>query len=116
MIAFSLALVIVQIVAVASANRWYLPINQCQISLDNYRFDLCALLDERHNSGQVDLVLHHQTPPTITTILYNISLNGPLRRSDAFPDDEQVSLAATNSGDQSIQFHIFSASAGHGLA
>jgi hypothetical protein len=106
MIVFSLALVVMQIVAVASANR-YLPINHCQISLDNYRFDLCPLLDERHNSGRIDLVLHHPTPPTITTIVYNINLNGPLRSSDGFPDNEQVSLAAANCGDQSIQFHLF---------
>lgn len=91
--AFSLALVIAQIVAVASANRWYSPTNQCRITLDNYHFDLCPLLDERHNSGRLDLVLHYQTPPTITTIVYNISLNGPLPSSDAFSDDEQVSLA-----------------------
>jgi hypothetical protein len=91
--AFSLALVIAQIVTVASANRWYSPMNQCRITLDNYHFDLCPLLDERHNSGRLDLVLHYQTPPTITTIVYNISLNGPLPSSDAFSDDEQVSLA-----------------------
>jgi hypothetical protein len=114
MIAFPLALVIVQITAVASAIR--LPMNQCRITLDNYRFDLCPLLDERHNSGHVDLVLHYQTPPTITTIVYNISLNGPLRSSDAFSDDEQVGQAAANCGVQFIQFHFFSVSAGPGLA
>jgi hypothetical protein len=89
--AFSLVLVIVQIVAVVSANG-YSPINGCQITLDSYRFDLCPLLSRRNNSGHVDLVLHHQTPPTITTIVYNISLNGPLRKSDSIFDDEQVSL------------------------
>src|SRR6266849_9276905 len=89
--AFSLILAIVQIVAVASANRYYSPISGCQVTLDNYRFDLCPLLDKRNNSGHVHLVLHHQTPPTITTIVYNISLNGPLLRSDAIADDE-VSL------------------------
>jgi len=87
--AFSLVLVIVQIVAVALANRHYSPISGCQVTLDNYRFDLCPLLSQRNNSGHLDLVLHHQTPPTITTIVYNISLNGPLRSSDAISDDEQ---------------------------
>ena len=90
--AFSLVLVIVQIVAVASANRHYSPIKGCQLTVDNYRFDLCPLLSQRNNSGHVDLVLHHQTPPTITTIVYNISLNGPIRRPDVISDDKQVSL------------------------
>jgi hypothetical protein len=89
---FSLVPVIVQIVAVASANRYYSPISGCQVTLDNYRFDLCPLLSQRNNSGHLDLVLHHQTPPTVTTIVYNISLNGPLRKSDAISDDEQVGL------------------------
>lgn len=87
--AFSLVLVIVQIVAVASANRRYSPISGCQVTLDNYRFDLCPLLGQRNHSGHLNLVLHHQTPPTITTIVYNISLNGPLRRLDTVSDDEQ---------------------------
>lgn len=115
MIAFSLVLFIVQIVAVvalASPSREYLPPDQCQITLDSYRFNLCPLLDERHHSGQVGLVLHYQTPPTITTIVYNISLNGPLRKSDAFPDDEQVSLAVANYG---VQSNLFSVSTGPGL-
>jgi hypothetical protein len=90
--AFSLVLVIVQIVAVVSANRRYSPIKGCQVTVDNYHFDLCPLLSQRNNSGPVNLVLHHQTPPTITTIIYNISLNGPLRTSDASSNDEQVSL------------------------
>jgi hypothetical protein len=90
--AFSLVLVIVQIVAVASTNRQYSPISGCQVTLDNYRFDLCPLLSQRNNSGHVGLVLHQQTPPTITTIVYSISLNGPLRRPDAISDDEQVCL------------------------
>ena len=90
--AFSLILAIVQIVAVASATRYYSPISGCQVTLDDYRFDLCPLLNQPNNSGHVHLVLHHQTPPTITTILYNISLDGPLRRSDAIADNEQVSL------------------------
>ena len=99
MIALSLALFIVQVVAVvASASRWYSPPDQCQITLNSYRFNLCPLLDERHHSGQIDLILHYQSPPTITTIVYNISLNGPLQRSDASPDDEQVSMAAVNRG------------------
>ena len=90
--AFSLVLVIVQIVAVASAKRHYSPISGCQVTLDNYRFDLCPLLSQRNNSGHIELVLHHQTPPTITTIVYNISLNGPLRRPDAISNNEQVCL------------------------
>ena len=99
MIALSLALFIVQTVAVlASASRWHLPPDQCQITLNSYRFDLCPLFGERHHSGQINLVLHYQSPPTTTTIVYNISLNGPLQRSDAFPDDEQVSTTAANCG------------------
>lgn len=95
--ALSLILVVVQIVAVASANRYHSPISGCQVTLDNYRFDLCPLLNQRNNySGYVHLVLHHQTPPTITTILYNISLNGPLQRSDAISDEQQVSLVVMN--------------------
>jgi hypothetical protein len=35
--------------------------------------------------------------------VYNISLNGPLQKSEAIPDDEQVSLASANWGVQSIQ-------------
>ena len=100
--AFSLVLVIVQIVAVASANRYYSPISGCQVTLDNYRFDLCPLLSQRNNSGHLDLVLHHQTPPTITTIVYNISLDGPLRRYDAISDHEQVSLVVLCCCAQSI--------------
>lgn len=90
--AFSLVLVVVQIVEVALANGHYWPISGCQITVDNYGFDLCPLLGRRNNSGHLSLVLHHQTPPTITTIVYNISLNGPLRRSDDISGDEQVSL------------------------
>ena len=89
---FSLILVVVQIVAVALANGHHSPISGCQVTLDNYRFDLCPLLNRRNDTGYIHLVLHHQTPPTTTTIGYNISLNGPLRRSDTFSDDEQVSL------------------------
>ncbi len=96
--ALSLALVAVQFVAVVLANRYYSPINRCQITLDSYHFDLCPLLNRRNNSGQLDLLLHHQTPPTITTIVYNISLNGPLRRSDVLFDGEQVGVAAANYG------------------
>ena len=116
--AFTLALAIAQIVAVASARRWYSPMSQCRITLDNYRFDLCPLLDERHNSGRLDLVLHYQTPPTITTIVYNISLNGPLPSSSAFSDDEQVSLADTKriAAFNLIHFRLCSVSAGLGLA
>ena len=115
MIAFSLALFIVQIVAVvasASPSRRFSPPDQCQITLDSYRFNLCPLLDERHHSGQVGLVLHYQTPPTTTTIVYNISLNGSLRKSDAFPGDEQVSLAVANYG---VQSNLFSVLTGPGL-
>ena len=112
--AFSLVLVIVQIVAVASANRHYSPVSGCQVTLDNYRFDLCPLLNQRNNSGHVDLVIHHQTPPTITTIVYNISLNGPLRRLDAIFDDEQVSLVVMYCCGQSN--FVTSVSAAPGLA
>ena len=70
---------------------------QCKISLDYYHFDLCPLLNEQHNSGQVDLVLRYETPPTITTIVYNISLNGPLPNSGAV-NDKQVSPAPAISG------------------
>lgn len=102
--AFSLVLVVVQIVAVASANRHYWPISGCQITVDNYGFDLCPLLSRYNNSGHLSLVLHHQTPPTITTVVYNISLNGPLRRSDAISDDEQVSLVAMSLRPNLISF------------
>ncbi|KAI9511967.1 hypothetical protein F5148DRAFT_963445, partial [Russula earlei] len=61
----------------------------CQFTLDDFHFNLCPLLDERHNSGRIDLVLGHETAPTVTTIVYNISLNGPLPKSDAVPEDEQ---------------------------
>lgn len=102
MIAFSLACLLIltflETAVVASSKPW-----NCQFTLDNYHFNLCPLLGERHNSGQVDLVLHYETPPTITTIVYNISLNGPLQKSEAIPDDEQVSLASANWGVQSIQ-------------
>jgi hypothetical protein len=103
MIAFSLAatllvLTFVETPVVASSNRW-----NCLITHDNYQFNLCPLLEERHNSGRVDLVLHYETPPTITTIVYNISLNGPLRKSEAIPDDEQVSPASANWGVQVVQ-------------
>lgn len=91
--AFSLVLVIVQSVAVALANGYYSPISGCQIALGNYRFDICPLLSQRnYYSGHLDLVLHHQTPPTFTTILYYISLNGPLRASGPISGDEQVSF------------------------
>ncbi|KAH9975438.1 hypothetical protein BGW80DRAFT_1251001 [Lactifluus volemus] len=40
-------------------------------------------------AGRVDIVLHYETPPTVTTIVYNISLNGPLPKSGGIPDDEQ---------------------------
>jgi hypothetical protein len=102
MIALSLAslllLTLVETAVVASSLRW-----NCQITHDNYHFNLCPLLQERHNSGQVDLVLHYETPPTITTIVYNISLNGPLRKSEAIPDNEQVSPTSANWGVQSTQ-------------
>jgi hypothetical protein len=48
-----LILVIVQIVAVALANRYYSPISGCQVTLDNYRFDLCPLLNRRNNADYV---------------------------------------------------------------
>ncbi|KAI0002498.1 hypothetical protein BJV74DRAFT_882127 [Russula compacta] len=93
MISFSLpslstfALLVAQVVT--SSKRWDSPMKQCQITHDNYHFNLCPLFYERHNPGQVDLVLHYETPPTMTTIVYNISLSGPLRKSDAVPDDAQ---------------------------
>jgi hypothetical protein len=80
----------------ASSKRLDSVKNQCQIALDNYHFDLCPLLNEQRNPGQVDLVLRRETPPTITTIVYNISFNGPLPNSDAIPRDEQVSLTSAN--------------------
>ncbi len=113
--AFSLVLAIVQIVAVALANGHYSPINRCQITLDGYRFDLCPLLNQRNNPD-LNLILHHRTPPNITTIVYNISLNGPLRRSDAIQDDEQVSLALAYCGVKSKKVLSFSVSVRHGLA
>ena len=84
--------------ALASLKRLDSVTNPCQITLDNYDFDLCPLLNEQRNPGQVDLVLRHETPPTITTIVYNISLNGPLPHSDGIPEDEQVSPASANWG------------------
>jgi hypothetical protein len=84
--------------ALASLKRLDSVANRCQISLDNYHFNLCPLLNEQRNPGQVDLVFRRETLPTITTIVYNISLNGPLPISDAIPDDEQVSPTSTNSG------------------
>jgi hypothetical protein len=90
MTAFSLAslllLTLLETAVVASSNHW-----NCLITHDNYHFNLCPLLDERHNAGRVDVVLHYETPPTMTTIVYNISLNGPLPKSGGIPDDEQVS-------------------------
>jgi len=84
---------LVQVGTTASLKRLDSLTKQCEITLDNYRFDLCPLLNEQHNSGQVDLVLRYGTPPTITTIVYNISLDGPLPNSGAVPNDEQVSPA-----------------------
>ena len=84
---------LVQIGATVSLKRLDSLTKQCKITVDNYHFDICPLLNERHNSGQVDLVLHHETPPTITTIVYNISLNGPLPNSGAVSNDEEVSPA-----------------------
>lgn len=100
MISFSLpsllvfALLVTQVVT--SSKRWDSPMKQCQITHDNYQFNLCPLFYERHNNPEVDLVLHYETPPTMTTIVYNISLNGPLRKSDAVPDGDQVSPAVAN--------------------
>jgi hypothetical protein len=87
----------------ASLKRLDSATNQCRISLDNYHFDLCPLLNEQRNPGRVDLVLRHETPPTITTIVYNISLNGPLPNSDAIPDDEQVSPTSASWDVRSVQ-------------
>jgi hypothetical protein len=110
MIAFSLAsllfLTLLERAVVASSNQW-----NCLITHDTYRFNLCPLLDERHNSGRVDLVLHYETPPTMTTIVYNISLNGSLPKSGAIPDDEQVSPPSAQKiwgfvQKNSIQIHI----------
>ena len=84
---------LVQVGATASLTRLNFLTEQCKITLDDYRFDLCPLLNEQHNSGQVDLVLRYETPPTITTIVYNISLNGPLPNSGAVPNNEEVSPA-----------------------
>ncbi|KAI0300541.1 hypothetical protein B0F90DRAFT_1723778 [Multifurca ochricompacta] len=84
-----LALMVEIGVVVASSKPWDSPMNQCRITIDHFLFDLCPLFKQRHSSGQVDLVLHCETPPTITTIVYNISLSGPLQKSDAIPDDEQ---------------------------
>jgi hypothetical protein len=109
MIALSLAAILfilffVEKPVLASSNRW-----NCLITHDNYQFNLCPLLEERHNSGRVDLVLRYETPPTITTIVYNISLDGPLRKSEAIPDDEQVSPASANWGVQACSYSSSSA-------
>jgi hypothetical protein len=103
MISFYLATLfvftLIKVGATASSRRLSsASTNQCQITLDSYYFDLCPLLNEEHNSGRVDLVLLYETPPTITTIVYNISLNGPLLKSDLIPDNEQVSSPVVSWG------------------
>jgi hypothetical protein len=89
---------LIQVGATASLKRLGSLTKQCKITIDDYRFDLCPLLDEEHNSGQVNLVLRYETPPTITTIVYNMSLDGPLPNSGAVPNDEQVSPTPAISG------------------
>ena len=84
---------LVQVGATVSLKRLDTLTKQCKITVDKYHFDICPLLNKRHNSGQVDLVLRYETPPTITTVVYNISLNGPLPNSGAVSNDEQVSPA-----------------------
>ncbi|KAI0266349.1 hypothetical protein BC834DRAFT_842993 [Gloeopeniophorella convolvens] len=84
-----LAVALVQTGVQAAPKRWDSPISNCRVTLDKYHFDLCPLLKERHQSGQIDLVTHYKTPPTITTIIYNVSLSGPLKKADGIPDDEQ---------------------------
>lgn len=102
---------------VASSKRWDFPTNQCQLTLGNDRFNLCPLLNERRNPGRLDLVYRYEAPPAITTIAYNISLNGPIPRSVEIPDDEQVSPATANWRIQSnSDLSSSSASAGLGLA
>ena len=92
-------LAVVKVGVIASLSKpWDPRTNDCQISLNSYHFNLCPLLDERHNSGQVDLVLHHETSSITSTIVYNISLIGPLRKSGAISDHEQVSPAPWNWG------------------
>ena len=103
MISFYLATLfvftLIKVGATASSKRLSsASTNQCQITLDSYSFDLCPLLNKEHNSGRVDLVLLYETPSTITTIVYNISLNGPLPKSDLIPDNEQVSPAVASWG------------------
>lgn len=73
----SLVLALVGSRVATPSNCWDSPISQCQITPENYRFGLCPLLRTsciRTGIPRPDLV--YETPLTITTIVYNRSLNG----------------------------------------
>jgi len=63
-------LAVVKVGVIASLSKpWDPRTNDCQISL-NVPLQSLPLLDERHNSGQVDLILHHETSSITSTIVY----------------------------------------------
>ena len=64
------------------SNLWDSPVTQCQITPENYHFNLYPLSEnvmyqDRSTSSQ----LVYETPLTITTIVYNRSLKGSLHDS-----------------------------------
>ena len=62
-------------------------VGQCNFMVDGKRFNLCPLFQEKTSfiAGYTK-----ETPPTITSSWYRLSLNGPLGYNDSKPADYQV--------------------------
>ncbi|TFY79320.1 hypothetical protein EWM64_g4692 [Hericium alpestre] len=63
-------------------------VEECRFSINDYRFDLCPLFESAEALKQI-ITSQAVTPPTVTKIVYQLSLNGPLSRSEKLPDHEQ---------------------------
>ncbi|KAI0067028.1 hypothetical protein BV25DRAFT_1878067 [Artomyces pyxidatus] len=62
--------------------------DDCRFALADRKFDLCPLFTGQR-LAQWSVHYTQQTPPSVTTTLYQFSLAGPLKRNASLPDDEQ---------------------------
>jgi hypothetical protein len=87
-LALSVVALLVGLVLAGDTVRLDSFAQQCEFMVDGNKFNLCPLL--KQESGLWSIGNTRNTPPTVTSSWYRISLDGPLARNASKPADMQV--------------------------
>ncbi|ETW75227.1 hypothetical protein HETIRDRAFT_455887 [Heterobasidion irregulare TC 32-1] len=60
----------------------------CRFTIGRLTFDLCPLFKSAQ-ARKKTIEFERQTPPTVTKVVYDLSLDGPLKRDTTLPEHEQ---------------------------